>query len=159
MAVLALVARFALVVVVPLALGLLVRARMARLEHAAGELAGLSTIVVLVYAAMSGAQEGAGLPAAAGAAALFLAGSARPVVVWLAFAPPGLRSTGALVIELRDFAVAAALAAQAIGPAAATVSGVYGVLMLLRRGGRTRVAEIERRVLLLTESLRARADL
>jgi hypothetical protein len=32
---------------------------------------------------------------------------------------------------LRDFAVAAALAGQAFGPAAATVPGVYGVLMLL----------------------------
>ena len=42
-----------------------------------------------------------------------------------------LRSTGALVIGLRDFAVAAALAAQAFGPAAATVCGVYGVLVLL----------------------------
>ena len=42
-----------------------------------------------------------------------------------------LRFTGALVIELRDFAVAAALAAQAFGPPAPTVAGVYGVLMLL----------------------------
>lgn len=44
---------------------------------------------------------------------------------------PQLRITGALVIELRDFAVAAALAAQAFNPAAATVAGVYGVLMLI----------------------------
>ena len=49
----------------------------------------------------------------------------------MALAPATLRVTGALVIELRDFAVAAALAGQAFGPAAATVSGVYGVLMLL----------------------------
>jgi hypothetical protein len=49
--------------------------------------------------------------------------SAAPVVAWLSLAPRELRFTGALVIELRDFAVAAdrdvgaALAAQAFGPA------------------------------------------
>ncbi|MEA2249029.1 MAG: hypothetical protein QOH46_3558 [Solirubrobacteraceae bacterium] len=128
-----LVGRFALVVLVPLAAGLLVRARVTRLEHAEGELAGLGTlaVVVLVYGAMSGAQEGGDLLAAAGASALFLVASAIPAAAWTALAPAELRSTGALVVELRDFAVAAALAAQAFGPAAATVSGVYGVLMLL----------------------------
>jgi predicted Na+-dependent transporter len=53
------------------------------------------------------------------------------VAAWALVAPSDLRFTGALVIELRDFAVAAALAAQAFGPPAATVSAVYGVLMLL----------------------------
>src|SRR5215217_452597 len=128
-----LVARFALVVLVPLVLGLLARAAVTRLEHAEGELSGLATIsvVLLVYAAMSGAGEGGDLVPAAAAGALFLAASAIPALVWLSLAPRPLRVTGALVIELRDFAVAAALAAQAFGPAAATVSGVYGVLMLL----------------------------
>jgi predicted Na+-dependent transporter len=32
---------------------------------------------------------------------------------------------------MRDFAVAAALAAEAFGPRAAVVAGVYGVLMLI----------------------------
>jgi predicted Na+-dependent transporter len=45
--------------------------------------------------------------------------------------PAELRLTGALLIELRDFAVAAALAAQAFGPPAAAVAAVYGVFMLL----------------------------
>ena len=63
--------------------------------------------------------------------ALFLLAWRLPAAAWAALAPAELRSTGALVVELRDFAVAAALAAQAFGPAAATVSGVYGVLMLL----------------------------
>jgi hypothetical protein len=129
----ALVGRFALVVLVPLAVGLLARATAPRLEHAEGELSGLATIavVILVYAAMSGAGEGGDLLSAAAASALFLAGAALPALAWVAFAPRALRATGALVIELRDFAVAAALAGQAFGPAAATVSGVYGVLMLL----------------------------
>jgi BASS family bile acid:Na+ symporter len=128
-----LVARFAVVVLVPLALGLIARAAVPRLEHAEGELSGLATlaVVVLVYASMSGTGEGGDLLPAAAASALFLAGSALPAFAWVALAPAALRATGALVIELRDFAVAAALAGQAFGPAAATVSGVYGVLMLL----------------------------
>jgi len=129
----ALVGRFALVVLLPLVAGLALRAAMPRLEHAEAELGGLATlaVVVLVYAAMSGAGEGGDLVPAAAASALFLAAAALPAAAWIALAPRDLRATGALVIELRDFAVAAALAAQAFGPAAATVAGVYGVLMLL----------------------------
>jgi predicted Na+-dependent transporter len=60
-----------------------------------------------------------------------LLATAGVVAGWVAWAPSGLRATGVFVIGLRDFAVAAALASQAFGPAAATVAGVYGVLMLL----------------------------
>ena len=128
-----LVGRFALVVLVPLAVGLAVRSRLERLEAAEGDLAGLATlaVVVLVYGAMSGAREGGQLLSAVAASALFLLLSGAPVAAWAALAPAELRVTGALVIELRDFAVAAALATQAFGPPAATVAGVYGVLMLL----------------------------
>jgi BASS family bile acid:Na+ symporter len=128
-----LLGRFALVVVVPLVVGLAVHAAMPWLEHVEGELGGLATlaVVVLVYAAMSGADEGGDLLPAAAASALFLVATALPAAAWTALANRELRATGALVIELRDFAVAAALAGQAFGPAAATVSGVYGVLMLL----------------------------
>jgi BASS family bile acid:Na+ symporter len=129
----ALVGRFALVVLLPLAAGLAARAALPRLARAEPELNGLATlaVVVLVYAAMSGARHGGHLAPAAAASALFLLGSALPAALWTLVAPPDLRATGALVVELRDFAVAAALAGQAFGPAAATVAGVYGVLMLL----------------------------
>ena len=40
-------------------------------------------------------------------------------------------SAVALAIWLRDFAVAATLATQAFGTQAATVGGIYGVLMLI----------------------------
>jgi bile acid:Na+ symporter, BASS family len=128
-----LVGRFALVVLLPLIAGLALRGLVPRLKHAQGELGGLAalTLVVLVYSAMSGAGEDGRLLSAALASALFLVASAAPVVAWLSLAPRELRFTGALVIELRDFAVAAALAAQAFGPAAGTVAGVYGVLMLV----------------------------
>jgi bile acid:Na+ symporter, BASS family len=128
-----LVGRFSLVVLVPLAAGLLIRALSSALDRAEPELAGLAAlaVVVLVYAAMSGADKGDDLVEAAAASALFLVATAGVVAGWVALAPSALRATGALVIELRDFAVAAALASQAFGPSAATVSGVYGVLMLL----------------------------
>ena len=128
-----LVGRFALVVVVPLALGLAARARFARLSEVDADLAGLAclTVALLLYCAMSGAPGGDELLSAAAASALFLVVSGIAVAAWALVAPRDLRFTGALVIELRDFAVAAALAAQAFGPPAATVSAVYGVLMLL----------------------------
>jgi BASS family bile acid:Na+ symporter len=121
------------VVLVPLVAGLAVRAALPALEQAESELGGLAAIAVvgLVYAAMSGAQDGGDLLPAAAASALFLAAGTIPALAWTVLAAPELRSTGALVIGLRDFAVAAALAAQAFRPAAATVAGVYGVLMLL----------------------------
>jgi len=128
-----LVGRFSLVVLVPLAVGLLIRASSHALDKAELEFAGLATlaVVVLVYAAMSGTDGGGELVEAAAAGALFLVATAVVVAGWVALAPPELGVTGAFVIELRDFAVAAALASQAFGPSAATVSGVYGVLILL----------------------------
>lgn len=128
-----LVVRFALVVLLPLAVGLAVRAGVTELRRYEGELTGGAavTVVLLVYAAMSGAADEGDLLAALGASALFLALAGLPAAAWARFAARDLRITGALVIGLRDFAVAAALAVQAFGPAAGTVAGVYGVLMLL----------------------------
>jgi len=128
-----LIGRFSLVVLLPLAAGLALRALAPRLERAEDEFAGLASavLVVLVYAAMSGADAGGHLGSAALASLLFLAASAVPVAAWVRFARRDLRVTGAFVIELRDFAVAAVLAAEAFGAGAATVAGVYGVLMLL----------------------------
>jgi hypothetical protein len=62
------------------------------------------------------------------------------VLAWIALSEQDLRLTGALVIELRDFAVAAALATQAFDSPAATVAGVYGVLMLLLGAAATQLA-------------------
>ena len=128
-----LVVRFALVVLLPLAVGLAVRARFSALERLERTLtsAAAVVVVVLVYAAMSGAADEDRLLSALAASALFLGLSALPAAAWVRYAAPELRPTGALVIGLRDFAVAAALAAQAFGPAAGGVAGLYGVLMLI----------------------------
>ena len=137
-----LIARFALVVLLPLLVGLAIRALVPRLAGVEDELGGLAAIivVVLVYAAMSGSDEDAELLSAALASLLFLVVSALPVLAWIALAEHDLRLTGAFVIELRDFAVAAALATQAFDSSAASVAGVYGVLMLLLGAAATQLA-------------------
>jgi hypothetical protein len=62
------------------------------------------------------------------------------VLAWIALSEQNLRLTGALVIELRDFALADAFATQAFDSPAATVAGVYGVLMLLLGAAATQLA-------------------
>jgi BASS family bile acid:Na+ symporter len=152
-----LVGRFALVVIVPLAGGLAIRAAVPHLGRADEELGGLAamSLVALVYGAMSGTSADGDLLAATGAGALFLALSAIPVAAYLVIAPRELRLTGSLVIGLRDFAVAAALASQAFGPPAATVAGAYGVLMLLAGAAGT---QLIRRRLQNRAGLRPSAD-
>lgn len=136
-----LLARFALVVLVPLAAGVALRTagrltkRLARVD---GEREGVAaiTVAVLVYAALSGTRGAHGLGAALLASLIFLALSAGLGELWRrrAAASPTAAPTaipGALAIAMRDFAVAAALASQAFGSAAGAVPGVYGVVMLL----------------------------
>jgi bile acid:Na+ symporter, BASS family len=142
-----LVVRFALVVLLPLALGLAARVRFAAVESHERTLTAAAAVivVVLVYAAMSGSADEGGLASALAASALFLALSGLPVAAWVRFAPSELRATGALVIGLRDFAVAAALAVQAFGPAAGRVAGIYGVLMLVAGAAATQLIAVNPR--------------
>jgi BASS family bile acid:Na+ symporter len=129
-----LLGRFGLVVLVPLAAGLAVRARLPALERGEGALGGLSAAIVcvLVYAALSGVSGGgSALRDAALASLAFLAASAVLALGLARLAAPAERTAVGLATGLRDFAVAATLATQAFGPAAAGVAGVYGVLMLV----------------------------
>ena len=142
-----LLGRFALVVILPLAVGVAGRTlapRLARVDPQREGVAAL-TVAVLVYAALSGARGAHGLGAALLASLLFLAVSAVLGALWSRMRPGRAAVPGALTIGMRDFAVAAALASQAFGGSAAAVPGVYGVVMLLagaaaagalgRRGG------------------------
>jgi predicted Na+-dependent transporter len=146
-----LVGSFALVVLLPLAVGLAARAAIPALGRAEPHYAAGSTVVIaaLAYAALSGASSTGSLGEAWLAASAFLAVSATVAAV-------AARVTRDLVpafcLGLRDFAVAAALATQAFGPSAGTVAGVYGVMMLVagaglaaaaRRGGSRRAAPDE----------------
>jgi bile acid:Na+ symporter, BASS family len=137
---LALLGTFALVVLAPLAAGLAVRAALSRIEDVEGEIAGLAALVLagLVYAALSGAEQGR-LGGALLAGGAFVAVSAVVAALWPAALAASDRVTTALTVGLRDFAIAAALAEQAFGAAAAGVPAAYGVLMLLAGSAATTV--------------------
>jgi len=130
---LGLLGRFALVVLLPLLLGLITRGALPAIQHGEGALGGLSTLTVctLVYAALSGLSGGHDLPAAAlGSLAFLLANSLLALTMARLIRGVDAAAVG-LTTGLRDFAVAAALATQAFGPASGTVAGIYGVLMLI----------------------------
>lgn len=131
-----LVAHFALVVVAPLVVGAGARALFPKLARLEPELSALGTltVVALVYASLSGAGGAALGPALLGSAA-FLAASAAFAFAGARLVGGAYRSTVPLAVGMRDFAVAAALAAKAFGPPAAAVAGVYGVLVLVAGAG------------------------
>jgi BASS family bile acid:Na+ symporter len=133
-----LLARFALIVPAPLVIGVAVRTVRVTGEWIArydGERDGIAAlaVVVLVYASLSGTNGAHGLGSALVASLAFCAGAALLGWLWHArLARAAATATpGALAIGMRDFAVAAALAAQAFGTRAAAVPGVYGVVMLV----------------------------
>jgi bile acid:Na+ symporter, BASS family len=140
-----LLGRFALVVILPLVVGVTVRTLRPSLERVDEARDGGAALVVavLVYAALSGAHGAHHLGSALLASAIFLAASAAIAAAWWRLAGPGPAATpGAFAIAMRDFAVAAALASQAFGDRAATVPGVYGVVMLI--GGSVAASAIAR---------------
>ena len=128
-----LVARFALVVILPLVLGVAARSSWPRIAAADPEREGVAalTVAVLIYAALSGARGVHDLGGALLASVIFLAVSVALAEVWRRRAGPPTAVPGAFAIAMRDFAVAAALAVEAFGIAAGAVPGVYGVVMLV----------------------------
>ena len=141
----ALLGRFALVVLLPLAAGVAVRALWQRVGRGEPWFAAGSTVavVVLIYAALSGTSGGEDIGPALVASAAFLALSGVPALGWARMVSGQRRPAVAFAVGLRDFAVAATLATQAFGPRAATVGGVYGVLMLI--AGALATAALRRR--------------
>jgi BASS family bile acid:Na+ symporter len=136
-----LLVRFALVVILPLIVGVALRStRVAGdwLSVRDAERDGVAAVIVavLVYAALSGTQGAHGLGAALVASLAFLTVSAALAALWQRGSRDDATAVpGALAIAMRDFAVAAALASQAFGTRAAAVPGVYGVVMLLAGSG------------------------
>jgi len=132
-----LLARFALVVLVPLLIGVAARSRAALTTHLAAvdaEREGVAalTVAVLVYAALSGTHGAHHLGAALLASVAFLIVCVCLAQLWRRMDGRGASAVpGAFTIAMRDFAVAAALATQAFGTAAGAVPGVYGVVMLV----------------------------
>jgi predicted Na+-dependent transporter len=148
------IANLALVVALPLAIGLAARAcaeapprdisfapaarllaaarvlSTARAEAVASRTA-LAAVAALVALIAAEIRLSAGYLAVAAALLLFLLGSA---LVGRALGARAARPTGTallLTTSMRDFAIAAGLAAAAFGPAAAAPLGLYGVAVLV----------------------------
>jgi predicted Na+-dependent transporter len=129
------VASLALVVALPLAAGIGLRARVGLPEEAARAASGTALLAVAALVALIAAEVrlSARYLIAGGGLLVFLAGSAvagRLLGTWLA----GSRAAGTallLTTSMRDFAIAAGLASAAFGPAAAAPLGLYGVLVLV----------------------------
>ena len=127
------VASLALIVALPLAAGIALRARTplpAKAERtaAATAVAAVAALVALIAAEV---HLSAGYLPVTLALIAFLAGSA--LTGWLlgtrARHPAGVAVL--LTTSMRDFAIAAGLAAAAFGPAAAAPLGLYGILVLV----------------------------
>jgi predicted Na+-dependent transporter len=123
----------AVVIAAPLALGLAARPWIARVHHHAEiqQAATVGAVTVLVWLVASQVVITTAYFGVAAAAAAFLAGSALLGVV-LGRGATGPVATGVLLTtSMRDFAVAAGIAASAFGPPSAAPLGLYGVLVIV----------------------------
>ena len=129
----ALLGTLALVVALPLAAGIGLRTRWAPGPRAgaAARLGTVAALLVLLWQVASQIRLAAGYLSVIAALAVFLAGSALLGGLLSARLPAGRRVAVLLPVTMRDFAVAAGIAATAFGPAAAAPLGVYGVFVLV----------------------------
>ena len=128
-----LLGNLALVIALPLAAGVALRAAWspgARLD-AVLRLVTVLALLVLLWQVASQIRLDSAYTRVVVALVLYVAGSAALGAV-LALRAPAARATAVLLpVAMRDFAVAAGIAAAAFGPAAAAPLGAYGVLVLL----------------------------
>jgi predicted Na+-dependent transporter len=121
------------VVALPLAAGAGLRAAWApgARADAAVRIVTAAALLVLLWQVASQIRLDPGYLRVIAALAVFLAGSALLGGLLSARLPPGRAVAVLLPVAMRDFAVAAGIAATAFGPAAAAPLGVYGVFVLL----------------------------
>ena len=127
------IANLALVVALPLAAGLVLRAvrpAVARAEKAATVTATL-TVAALVALTAAEVHLSVRYLGVAAALILFLAGSAVAGRLLGRGAPRPAAAAVLLTTSMRDFAIAAGLAAAAFGPSAAAPLGLYGIVVLV----------------------------
>jgi len=128
-----LLGQLALIVALPLAAGIALRAVRppGPAADAVIRLIAVAALLVLLWQVASQIRLDAAYATVIAALACYLAGSAV-LGRLLGIGAPAPRATAvALPVALRDFAVAAGIAAAAFGPAAAAPLGAYGVLVLL----------------------------
>ena len=127
-----LLGHFALIVLLPFLAGIVIRGLTPALAQRDAEisLGSMFILLLLIFGSLSGTGS-ATLGSAVLVSVAFLALSS--VVAWITQRTLSHRLDPplALTIGMRDFAVAAALAAAAFGPRAAQVAGVYGTVMLV----------------------------
>ena len=130
---LGLLATLALVVALPLVAGSAMRSLdpFGGREQAVIRVLGTVSLLVLLWEVASQLHLGASDLRALLALLAYLAGGI--VLGWLLAigAPPGQRTAIVLPTAMRDFAVAAGIAASAFGAAATALLGLYGVLVLI----------------------------
>ena len=121
------------VVALPVAAGVGLRAAWApgARADAAVRILTVAALLVLLWQVASQIRLDAGYLRVAAALAAFLAGSALLGVLLSMRLPAGRGVAVLLPVTMRDFAVAAGIAATAFGPAAAAPLGVYGVFVLV----------------------------
>jgi predicted Na+-dependent transporter len=130
---LALLSTLALVVALPLIAGCAMRTLdpFGGRERSLIEILGIASLLVLLWEISSELRLRASEGRVAVALLAFLAGAG--VLGWLLAhgAAPGRRTAVILPTTMRDFAVAAGIAASAFGIAAAAPLGIYGVMVLV----------------------------
>ncbi len=127
-----LVVNLVVVVVVPLVIGILARAR-AGLGAGRERLTGLvstAAVAALVALIASRVELSRDYVAVVAAMILFTAGAAGLGRVLSVGAPPSVRTAMLLTASMRDFAIAAGIAASAFGARAAAPLGLYGIVVL-----------------------------
>jgi BASS family bile acid:Na+ symporter len=133
------IANLALVVALPLAAGIalrswpspVARALAGRRAETAASRTAVAAVAALVALVAAEIHRSAGYAAVVGALVLFLAATA---VIGRVLGVRSARPTGSallLTTSMRDFAIAAALAAAAFGPEAAAPLGLYGIAVLI----------------------------
>jgi bile acid:Na+ symporter, BASS family len=129
---LSLLGHFALIVLLPFLVGLVIRGLTPGLARRDAEisLGSTLTLLLLIFGSLT-ATGAATLGSALLVSIAFLSLSAAVAWVTQRALSHRLDPPLALTIGMRDFAVAAALAAAAFGPGAAQVAGVYGTVMLV----------------------------
>jgi predicted Na+-dependent transporter len=121
------------VVALPLAAGIALRAvwTLGGRAGAAVRIVTVAALLVLLWQVASQIRLDAGYLRVIAALAAYIAGSALLGGALSVRLPAGRAVAVLLPVAMRDFAVAAGIAAAAFGPAAAAPLGAYGVLVLL----------------------------
>lgn len=131
-----------LVVGLPLALGASLRPLLATRARAlqAGRLLGIAALLALLWEVAGEVQLRASYLGVLAALLGFLAGAGALGWLLARGLPGSARPAVLLPVSMRDFAVAAGIAASAFGPRAAGPLGLYGLLVLLGGAAVARVA-------------------